>query len=85
MTDLILYTRRGCGLCDRLRALIEQILEDEDRTDLRIVDRDIESDPDLRDRFGERIPVVTHGGQVLLEGRPDAPRIREALSAIDEE
>lgn len=80
MADLIFYTKRECGLCDRLKDLIRPTLER--RPDLRVIDVDIERDPGLIEQFRFRVPVVMYDGVVLFEGRPDPDRVREALLAI---
>ena len=55
MTQLTVYTRRGCHLCrDMLQAL--EALRDE--LGFQLVDIDIDSDPALRRRYDTRVPVL---------------------------
>jgi hypothetical protein len=66
LPDLVLYARAACSLCDEARAAIELTLADRRERGLpvpRLVERDIETDPDLHRRFLERIPVVELGGR----------------------
>lgn len=83
MADLTFYTKRACGLCDRLKELMRDPLED--RPDLRVAEVDIERDPGLLEQFRFRVPVVMHEGDVLFEGRPEATEVRERLDSIPED
>lgn len=66
---LVLYTRPGCHLCERMRVEIE-------RASLpgvaSLVVRDISGDAELEARFGRSIPVLAIGGRVAFKGRLDA-------------
>lgn len=59
MTCLTLYTRPGCHLCDRAKAVLHRCRQ-QFPFDLREVD--ITSDPDLLARYGEDIPVILMDG-----------------------
>jgi len=61
MKTLVLFSRENCHLCDRLRAALAPVIAD--RATLEIVD--IDSDPQLVERYGLRIPVLVGGGQEL--------------------
>ncbi|HEX2924498.1 MAG TPA: glutaredoxin family protein [Chloroflexota bacterium] len=57
----ILYTREGCCLCDRARAVLLRLKEE---YDLRIQEVDITGDPQLLDSYQFAIPVVVLDGEV---------------------
>jgi Glutaredoxin-like domain (DUF836) len=64
LPDLVLYTRPGCHLCHEARAAIDLLLADRASRGLavpRVVERDIDADPDLQRRWFDRIPVVELG------------------------
>ena len=66
LPDLVLYARAGCSLCDEAREAIELTLADRRERGLpvpRLVERDIEADPELHRRYLERIPVVELGSR----------------------
>jgi hypothetical protein len=66
LPDLVLYARPGCSLCDEAREAIRLVIEDRRARGLAVpdlVERDIETDPDLHRRYLERIPVVELGDQ----------------------
>ena len=60
----LLYTRRGCHLCE----LSEDLLAvHAPAAAAEIVD--IDADPALRRLYGHRVPVLASDGVVVLEGR----------------
>ena len=66
LPDLVLYARPSCSLCDEARQAIELVLaERRNRGEPvpRLVERNIEDDPELHRRYLERIPVVELGEQ----------------------
>jgi hypothetical protein len=67
-TELFLYTRPGCGLCDETRHVLEALLTRRAATGRSVphlVERDIEADPELERAFFAEIPVVELGGRRL--------------------
>lgn len=62
--DVILYTRRGCCLCDQAKALLEH-------HGLAVQEVDIDADPQLRERYNECVPVVVINGRERFRGRVD--------------
>ena len=70
------YTRPGCHLCDVARDVIVEVCAE---TGESFAEVDIDSDPDLLDRFGEEIPVTFVDGAQHDSWRVDADRLREAL------
>lgn len=78
MSEVTFYTRKACGLCDEtladLRALRDELGFD-------IVERDIDADPELRDRYNDIVPVVAVGGEVVARAPVDATALRAALAA----
>jgi glutaredoxin len=65
LTELTLYGRPGCHLCDEARDSILGLREQGYAFDLREVD--IETDDELLRSHLERIPVVTVDGEVVSE------------------
>lgn len=62
--EVVVYTRRGCGLC----AAAEALAADEvGRARLRLVD--VDEDPDLQRRYNLRVPVVAVDGDEVAEVR----------------
>ena len=70
--NVVLYTRRGCHLCDDALAVLE-------RYALAIEAIDIDSDPGLVERYGDCIPVVVIDGRERFRGRVDEALLRRLL------
>ncbi len=62
-----LLTRRECSLCDEFRAELERWDDGRNTYVLTVVD--IDTDSDLRQHFGLRVPVLLHGDAELCAGR----------------
>jgi len=77
----MLYTRRDCGLCAEMRAALHAAAGPRP---YRCHLVDVDEDPALRRRFGERVPVLVAGGRVLCEAHFDESRVREYLAALDD-
>lgn len=75
---ITLYSRPGCHLCDDARAVIAAVCDDLGESFDEV---DIESDPDLEDRFGEEVPVTYVDGRQHDFWRVDEARLRKALGA----
>jgi hypothetical protein len=64
VSEVVLYGRAGCHLCDDARAAILRVGE---RAVLTLTEVDIEADDALLKRYLERIPVVEVDGEELFE------------------
>ncbi len=64
MRSVVLYSRRGCHLCDQARDVILSVRAHEP---FAFDDVDIDTDDDLLRKYGIRIPVVTVDGQERFE------------------
>ena len=77
MRQITLYGRPECHLCDEARQILSHLVADAD--DLVLVERNIEEDDALHDRFLERIPVIEVDGLIVGELVPDSERLRSTL------
>jgi hypothetical protein len=88
LPDLVLYGRSGCHLCEEARAIVLALLAERADRGLpapRLVDRDIESDPDWHRANLASIPVIEIGDR-RLELVTSSSRIRRLLEdALDGE
>ena len=72
---LIVYSRRGCHLCERL---IEELLPlIRDRARLEVVD--IDEDASIKARYDVRVPVLEHEGVVVCEAFLDRDALEKSL------
>ena len=75
---IFVYSRPGCHLCE---LLIDELLPlIRGRLELEVID--IETRPELRARYGIRIPVVEYDGQTVCQYHLDATAIRTILSTL---
>ena len=80
MTEVVVYSRTGCHLCEEAIAAIAEIHGEGFEFELREID--IESDELLFKRLLERIPVVEVGGEVVSELRLDTDALRARLDTV---
>jgi glutaredoxin len=69
---VVLYTRRGCPLCEEARELLFA-------HGITPVVVDIDADSALRARFGTWVPVVEINGRVRFRGRIEPVLLRRML------
>ncbi len=74
---VVVYGREHCHLCERARETVDAVAGD--RTDVAVGTVDVDTDPALRDAYGDRVPVVTVGGEEAFELRVDAEELRALL------
>jgi glutaredoxin len=79
VTEVVLYGRPECHLCDDARAILEKVALD---VPFQLVERDIESDDDLFRRYLERIPVVAIDGEEAFELFVDEAELRRRLAIV---
>ncbi|MFM7250641.1 MAG: glutaredoxin family protein [Planctomycetaceae bacterium] len=71
--DVLLYSRRGCHLCEAAEEAVADLLPG-----ARVVD--VAGDPELERAFGTRVPVLVIGGREVAAGRIDAAALATALA-----
>jgi hypothetical protein len=80
VTEVVLYTRPGCHLCDEARDAILALRDDGLAVVLREVD--IEQDARLHAELWERIPVVEVAGEIVSELVLDVRSLRSRLDTV---
>jgi len=76
--NVTLYSKKGCGLCEKAEQTIRRIQQEID-LDLKIVD--IEGDAGAYGHYKDRIPVVEVEGKEVAAAPIDEARLRAALTA----
>ena len=79
MTEVVLYGKAGCHLCEEARAEIEAVRA---RRPFELVEVDVSLDPVLHARYGERIPVVVVGGAEAFEFHVDPAELDRLLATV---
>ena len=82
--ELTCYGKADCSLCEKAKVPVDRLVRSSGG---RIVARwvDIHTDDALLDRWGQRIPVVCIGEQVLAEGKISELWLRRAIEAFRRE
>ena len=76
MIHLTLYTRRGCFLCDKMKAAVGAVAAD---VPLRLEEVDIDRSADLVERYGHDIPVLFVEGEEIARHRVTTDDLRHLL------
>ncbi|MFM7205134.1 MAG: glutaredoxin family protein [Planctomycetaceae bacterium] len=58
----VLFSRRGCHLCEAAEDLVQELCPGADVVD-------VDCDPGVRQQYGLRVPVIEIDGVVAAEGR----------------
>lgn len=76
MTRLTIYSRPDCGLCEAMVQQLAALLRD-DAVQIEVVD--VDGDPELARRYGQRIPVLCIDDEFVCAYRLDVARVRDRL------
>ena len=79
-SQVVLYTRPGCHLCDEARELLSSLRDAP--PSFEVLEIDIDSDDRLLAAYLERIPVVELDGEVIGELILDADALRAKLGTL---
>lgn len=63
-----LVTREGCHLCDEMAVLLDEVLPSHG---LCWSPRDVDAEPELRERFTDVVPVLLRDGVAVAKVRTD--------------
>ncbi|WP_233553816.1 glutaredoxin family protein [Halococcus sp. IIIV-5B] len=86
MTDsrtITVYSREDCHLCEDALAAIDRVAEAV-ATPVEVHEVDVDTDPELRETYGERVPYVLVDDRPRYKFRVDEADLRRRL-ATDEE
>jgi glutaredoxin len=73
----LLYSRAGCGLCEEMLAQLTGLPA---AAGVPVDVVDVDGDPGARIRFGNQIPVLLAGGQLVCRGHLDLDEVHKALA-----
>jgi glutaredoxin len=74
---VVVYTRAGCGSCATAEADVARICAD---VGVGWTAVDVDSDPELRAEYGDRVPVIEVDGREHGFWRVEEARLRAALT-----
>ena len=76
MTELTLLTRAGCHLCETMKTVVARVHR---RYPIVVKEIDISGRPDLEREFGNDIPVLLNGHQIIARHRISASQLTAAI------
>jgi len=74
---LVVFSRRGCHLCD---VLIDEVRRAVAGQRVRVNVIDVDSDPNLTARYGARVPVLVANDEEVCHFRLDRERLSATLT-----
>ncbi len=79
MMQFKLYSKPGCHLCDEMKT---DLLKITSGTDIQIVEVNINSDEQLAEKYGARIPLLEQNGRIISKFRLNVDRVRKLCDSI---
>jgi glutaredoxin len=79
MTQLTLYGKPGCHLCEEAREVVLAVRE---RRPFELEEVDITRDPQLEALYRERIPVIAIDGREVLELVIEGTELERCLASM---
>ncbi|GAB3049477.1 glutaredoxin family protein [Sediminivirga luteola] len=76
-TQVELLSRAGCHLCEEARPIVASAVR---KHGVKLREVDVDSDPELRERYGDEVPVVLIDGRQHAFHRVDPQRLDLALA-----
>lgn len=77
MDEVVVYSRRGCHLCDVVK---EALTHAEGKADFVWREVDIDSDSQLRQQYSDEVPVVFINGRKAFRYRMDEDQFLRTLA-----
>jgi glutaredoxin len=77
MHDVVVYSRKGCHLCDIVKQTLAQL---QGEADFQWREVDIDLDPQLRQEYTDELPVVFIDGRKAYKYRMDARQFLRLLA-----
>lgn len=77
MHDVVVYTRKGCHLCEIVKETLTQIQYD---AEFQWREIDIDADPQLRQKYTDEVPIIFIDGRKAFKYRMDQRQFLRALA-----
>jgi hypothetical protein len=77
VTQITVWSREGCGLCDEL---LDELLPWAASRGYEVRVLDVDEDATMQRRYGHRVPVVTLDGDPVCHGHLDLPELERLLA-----
>ncbi|HUY94430.1 MAG TPA: glutaredoxin family protein, partial [Terracidiphilus sp.] len=74
---VVVYSRKGCHLCDVVKETLSKL---HGAADFEWLEVDIDADPELREKYNDEVPVVFIDGRKAFKYRMDGDRFLRVLA-----
>ena len=74
--QLTLYSRKDCCLCEEMKGVVRQVAG---RLPLEIEEVDVDSAPDLQEKYGNEVPVLFINGRKAFKYRVTEGELKKRL------
>ena len=74
---LTLYTRKGCCLCDEMKAVVHEVAAN---IPLELDEIDVDGSSELKDKFGDEVPVLFIDGRKAFKYRMTEKKLKSRLA-----
>lgn len=79
-TEITIYTRENCHLCEEAVETCRRVGESVS-ADISLDLVDVDEDPELRERYGDRVPYIFVDGRPAFKYRVEADELRRKLTS----
>jgi len=74
--DVVIYTKPDCPLCDKAKALLEELSKE---FPLNLIEKDVNSEEKARKYYADRVPVILVNGREVAGYPPEEKWVKIAL------
>ena len=74
--QITLYTRNDCCLCDDMKKIVAQAIAG---IEGEMQEIDVDSSPDLQQKFGSEVPVLFINGRKAFKYRVDGKELKDRI------
>jgi glutaredoxin len=75
-TELLLYTRKDCCLCEEMKSTLSRVAG---RVPFALEEIDVDKSPELREKYGNEVPVLFINGRKAFKYRLMAKELEQRL------
>jgi len=75
-TELLLYTRKDCCLCEEMKSTVRRVA---DRVPFALEEIDVDTSPALQEEYGNEVPVLFINGRKAFKYRLTARELEKIL------
>jgi len=76
---LTLYSRRGCCLCDEMKAVVRETAV---KIPLELDEIDVDGSAELKHKFGDQVPVLFIDGRKAFKYRVTEKELKKRLTRL---